>query len=113
MRLLTALLGVALASPASAQVNPDVKLGLVFQDDREIGVVLYLPDGCATDQTWYLYPGFEAPTLRNRLALTVQLSDPPEPDVNPPQPDRVLAEAQARHPGGTLIRSRATPTTCR
>jgi hypothetical protein len=108
MRTLSLLLGLLLSSTASAQADPDVSVGAVYQDDVEIGVVIYLTTERDTEQTWYLYPGWEAPTLRNRLGLTVRLADPPDPDADPPQPDLVLAEAQARFPGGTLITSIAT-----
>lgn len=110
MKSLVLLFSLLLAPSAQAQVNPDVKIGAVFQDGQEIGVVVYLTLGRDTEQTWYLYPGWQAPTLRNRLGLTVRLADPPEPDADPPDPDLVLNEAEARYPGGTLIHALATPT---
>jgi len=100
----TLLLWLGLTSPALAQVNPDVRVATVFQRDVEIGVVVYITSDTGTTQRWYLYPGWQAPTLRNRADLTV-VADPPEPDADPPQPDHVLALAAAAVPGGTFITS--------
>lgn len=104
MRTAALLAGLLTASPALAQVNPDVRVATVFQHGVEIGVVVYEVSAREAVQTWYLYPGFEAPTLRNRADLTV-LADPPQPDAGPPDPVRVLALAASARPGGTTITS--------